>query len=110
MKSVAPPNSYIFAEDFENISDLVEYIDYLDKNDSAYLEYHDWRNLYPPGNYSKNDTYFTLGNEEQRLIWIKIFFQEILTFYVFLSLNYATESKNVISFLITLNHFNLNPT
>ena len=43
MEAVAPPNSYIFAEDFETPKDLVDYLDYLDSNDTAYLEYHKWR-------------------------------------------------------------------
>lgn len=35
VKRVAPPNSYIHAEDFESPESLVEYLDYLDKNDSG---------------------------------------------------------------------------
>ena len=65
VNAVAPPNSYIFAEDFKDVNDLVQYVDYLDRNNTAYIEYHTWRNLYPEGNYTNNDTYFTLGNEEQ---------------------------------------------
>lgn len=38
-EAVAPPNSFIYAEDFETVQDLVDYINYLDKNDTAYLEY-----------------------------------------------------------------------
>ena len=26
---------------------MVEYLDFLDKNDTAYYQYHEWRNLYP---------------------------------------------------------------
>ena len=44
---IAPKNSFIFAEDFETPKDLVDYLDYLDGNDTAYLEYHKWRNAAP---------------------------------------------------------------
>ena len=41
--NVAPPNSFIHSEDFKTPYDLVEYLNYLDKNYSAYMEYHKWR-------------------------------------------------------------------
>ena len=44
---MAPKHSFIHAEDFATPSDLVEYLDYLDNNDTAYLEYHAWRNEIP---------------------------------------------------------------
>ena len=44
---IAPKNSFIFAEDFETPKALVDYLDYLDGNDTAYLEYHKWRNAAP---------------------------------------------------------------
>ena len=40
---VAPPNSFIHSEDFETPEDLVKYLNYLDRNNSAYMEYHKWR-------------------------------------------------------------------
>ena len=40
---LAPKNSYIHVEDFENLQKLVDYIHYLDRNDTAYMEYHQWR-------------------------------------------------------------------
>lgn len=43
VKAVAPPKSYIHAEDFSSAEELVAYLDYLDSNDTAYLEYHAWR-------------------------------------------------------------------
>ena len=43
----SPTYSYIHAEDFESAADLVRYLDYLNKNDTAYLEYHQWRSLEP---------------------------------------------------------------
>ncbi|XP_039256788.2 4-galactosyl-N-acetylglucosaminide 3-alpha-L-fucosyltransferase FUT5-like [Styela clava] len=45
---VAPPNSFIFVDDFESLKDLVQYLNYLDKNDDEYLKYFAWRNLEPP--------------------------------------------------------------
>ena len=45
---MAPPNSFIHAEDFKSPEELVKYLDYLDGNDTAYLEYHAWRNMSPP--------------------------------------------------------------
>merc|ERR1712046_102029 len=40
VKAMAPPKSYIHVEDFGSPSELVEFLDYLDNNDTAYLEYH----------------------------------------------------------------------
>ena len=45
MKAIAPPNSYIHAEDFASPKALVDYLDYLHNNDTAYLEYHLWRRM-----------------------------------------------------------------
>ena len=44
---IAPINSFIHAEDFERPEALVEYLNYLDGNDTAYLEYHHWVSLLP---------------------------------------------------------------
>jgi len=43
--AVLPPKSYIHVEDFESREDLIEYLQYLDKNVTAYAEYLEWRNL-----------------------------------------------------------------
>ena len=43
-QSVIPPNSVIFAEDYTP-TQLVEYLNYLDRNDTAYKEYFRWRTL-----------------------------------------------------------------
>ena len=43
VKRMAPPNSYIHAEDFTSPKALVDYLSYLNSNDTAYLEYHAWR-------------------------------------------------------------------
>ena len=65
VKAIAPPNSYIHAEDFDSADQLVKYVDFLDKNDSAYLQYHSWRALYPAGNHKLTDTFQHLGEERQ---------------------------------------------
>ena len=43
VKALAPKNSYIHVEDFKSPQKLLNYINYLDKNDTAYMEYHNWR-------------------------------------------------------------------
>ena len=40
---ILPPYSCIFAEDFKTPAQLVQYLKYLDKNDTAYKEYFMWR-------------------------------------------------------------------
>lgn len=40
---LAPPNSYINALDFKDLKSLGAYLNYLDSNDTAYNEYHTWR-------------------------------------------------------------------
>ena len=40
---VIPEGSAIFVEDFSSVEDLADYIDYLDRNETAYLEYFEWR-------------------------------------------------------------------
>jgi len=47
VKAMAPPHSYIHVEDFDSPAALVDYLDYLDRNDTAYLEYHAWRGEEP---------------------------------------------------------------
>ena len=44
-KALVPLGSFIFVEDFETPRDLVNYLNYLDKNDSAYKEYFQWRSM-----------------------------------------------------------------
>ncbi|XP_020916968.1 alpha-(1,3)-fucosyltransferase fut-5-like [Exaiptasia diaphana] len=43
---VAIPGSYINILDFQNIEALVKYIEYLDRNDTAYNEYFQWKTKY----------------------------------------------------------------
>ncbi|XP_071820104.1 alpha-(1,3)-fucosyltransferase 7-like [Apostichopus japonicus] len=42
-EKVAPPYSFIHISDYKNMSDLADYIKYLDKNDTAYNEYFEWK-------------------------------------------------------------------
>lgn len=45
-EEIAPPGSYIFAEDFTP-AELVNYLNYLDRNSTAYAEYFRWRTYRP---------------------------------------------------------------
>ena len=40
---IAPPGSFISAQDFPSVKDLAEYLLYLDQNHTAYNEYFQWR-------------------------------------------------------------------
>ena len=40
---VAPPHSYIDVRDFKSPKHLAEYLPYLDKNDTEYMSYFEWR-------------------------------------------------------------------
>ena len=44
-----PPGSFIQADDFESPKELAEYLLKLDKDDAAYLKYHEWRKTYSIG-------------------------------------------------------------
>ncbi len=41
--AMLPPNSYINVDDFKTIKELTDYINYLDKNDTAYASYFAWK-------------------------------------------------------------------
>ncbi|XP_076816929.1 4-galactosyl-N-acetylglucosaminide 3-alpha-L-fucosyltransferase FUT6-like isoform X2 [Clavelina lepadiformis] len=43
IEAVLPSKTFIHAEDFQSPSSLVRYLLYLDKNATAYAEYHEWR-------------------------------------------------------------------
>lgn len=43
VQAVAPHHSFIHSEDFKSPRELVEYLNYLNRNDTAYREYHNWR-------------------------------------------------------------------
>lgn len=49
VKKLAPPNSYIHVENYKNPRDLIEYLNYLNQNDTAYMQYHQWRVTTPFG-------------------------------------------------------------
>ena len=40
------PGSYINAADFDSVKDLADYLKYLDKNDTAYNQYFQWKTKY----------------------------------------------------------------
>lgn len=63
LKAMVPPNSFINAGDFATSKQLVDYVDYLDSNNTAYLEYHHWRTLYPSVNLP--DTIQSMGSEQR---------------------------------------------
>merc|ERR1712007_73619 len=42
-EAIAPPRSFIHIDDFGSVTELVQYLLYLDGNSSAYAEYHAWR-------------------------------------------------------------------
>ena len=44
-EAIAPPGSFIHAEDFDTPDDLVTYLMYLDLNGTAYKEYFKWRTM-----------------------------------------------------------------
>nr|XP_039253003.1 4-galactosyl-N-acetylglucosaminide 3-alpha-L-fucosyltransferase FUT6-like [Styela clava] len=44
-EKVAPPDSFIHIEDFQSAMDLVDYLTYLDHNDTAYSQYFRWREV-----------------------------------------------------------------
>ena len=43
---IAPIKSYIDAQEFETPQKLAEYLQYLDKNETAYAEYFEWKKYY----------------------------------------------------------------
>nr|NP_001027791.1 alpha3-fucosyltransferase [Ciona intestinalis]CAD61049.1 alpha3-fucosyltransferase [Ciona intestinalis] len=43
VEAVTPPKSFIHVDDFKNAKELAEYLNYLSANDTAYLEYLQWR-------------------------------------------------------------------
>ena len=45
-KKLAVPGSYINVMDFKTVKQLADYLQYLDKNNTAYNEYFNWRLKY----------------------------------------------------------------
>ena len=54
---MAIPGSYINVFDFDSIKTLADYLLYLDKNDTAYMEYFVWRKLYKVDGYLNGATF-----------------------------------------------------
>ena len=67
VKAIAPPNSFIHADDFNTSLELVEYLNYLDSNDTAYLQYHEWRTLYPEDDKPRTERIQDMGTGERAL-------------------------------------------
>ena len=44
-EAIVPPGSVIYAEDYKTPKDLVDYLNYLDGNTKAYLEYFKWKQM-----------------------------------------------------------------
>ena len=44
MLFIAPPDSFIHVDEFDGPKQLAEYLAQLDKDDSKYMEYFQWRN------------------------------------------------------------------
>jgi hypothetical protein len=43
---MAPPHSYIDVQGFESPEKLADYLKYLDKNETAYAEYFEWKSYF----------------------------------------------------------------
>lgn len=54
---MAIPGSYINVFDFDSIKKLAGYLLYLDKNDTAYMQYFAWRKLYKVDGYLSGDAF-----------------------------------------------------
>ena len=48
MSAIAPPHSYINAEDFSSVEQLAEYLQVVASNDSLFASYFWWRDYYRP--------------------------------------------------------------
>ena len=46
MSAIAPPHSYINAEDFSSVDQLAEYLQLVASNDSLFASYFWWRDYY----------------------------------------------------------------
>lgn len=56
-KNIAIPGSYINALDFPSVTALGDYLLYLDKNDTAYMKYFEWRKMYKVDGHLKTDSF-----------------------------------------------------
>ena len=48
MSAIAPPHSYINAEDFSSVEQLAEYLQIVARNNSLFASYFWWRDYYKP--------------------------------------------------------------
>ena len=48
MSAIAPPHSYINAEDFSSVDQLAEYLQLVASNDALFASYFWWRDYYKP--------------------------------------------------------------
>ena len=46
MSAIAPPHSYINAEDFSSVKDLAEYLERVGRNQTLFASYFWWRDYY----------------------------------------------------------------
>ncbi|CAG8806491.1 15493_t:CDS:1, partial [Dentiscutata erythropus] len=58
------PKSAIFIEDFPNVESLANYLKYLVGNETAYLEYHQWRTMKTWPEEFEKKAYMSRGNME----------------------------------------------
>lgn len=42
-EKISPPHSFIHIDDYDSVAHLVVYLQYLDRNDTAYNEYFQWK-------------------------------------------------------------------
>ncbi|CAG8495340.1 40696_t:CDS:1 [Gigaspora margarita] len=57
------PKSVIFVEDFSDVEELANYLKYLAKNETAYLEYHKWKTMKFSDEFEKK-SYLSMRNME----------------------------------------------
>ena len=82
LAAIAPPHSFIHVEDFKSNAALVDYLDYLDGNDTAYAEYHQWRLTTPKTDYD----YMPKSNREFFFViskLLRVFFKELFFWNTF---------------------------
>uniref|UniRef100_A0A8R1IES9 Fucosyltransferase n=1 Tax=Caenorhabditis japonica TaxID=281687 RepID=A0A8R1IES9_CAEJA len=46
VEQLVPPNSFIAVDDFKTVKEMGDYLNYLMKNHTAYMEYFEWRRDY----------------------------------------------------------------
>ncbi|CAF1103080.1 unnamed protein product [Adineta steineri] len=46
LERIAPPNSFIYTDDFTSMYDLAEYLNEIDRNQTLFREFHRWRQFY----------------------------------------------------------------